>query len=201
MVPAAAACWIGGAAVMVLGVRRGLAEMTILGAALTVQSGFGLVHGLTAPGVLYGASTAFAGSALLGVPVGLTAGIPLLSPSSSLSRRLAVRAHLYAACSVTAGTGLAGAVLVWPNGLPAPDLGAAPTLLLAGAGVLGGTVLSWRQLTLFQVSGRPVCLAASLSLLALGTTGLIWIGGSHSRSPGGWPTCWTSAGYSAPRQP
>ena len=51
-------CWIPSVAVIVIGWRRGLAELAILGAALAVESGFGEVHGLTVPGVIYGPNNA-----------------------------------------------------------------------------------------------------------------------------------------------
>jgi len=177
MVTAAAGCWAGGAVMILVGIRDRISEITILGTTLTVMAGFGFVHGLTAPGVLFGATNAFGTSALLSLPAGVAAGFPLLAPASRLSRRLARHAVPYAVCWVGVGTALAALMLAAPDALPAPSVGSPATILLATTGIAGGLALSWRQLALYQISRRPACLAASVSLVMMGVTGLIWFGG------------------------
>jgi hypothetical protein len=77
-------CWIPSMAVIVIGWRRGLAELAILGAALAVESGFGEVHGLTVPGVIYGPNNAVLSSAFVALPVALVVAIPILVRRSSV---------------------------------------------------------------------------------------------------------------------
>ncbi len=177
MVTAAAGCWAGGATMILVGIRSRISELTILGTALTVGSGFGFVHGLTAPGVLFPANNAVETSALLSLPAFVAAGFPLLAPASRPSRWLARHAVPYAGCWVGVGSALAAFMLAAPDALPAPSVGSPATVLLAATGVAGGLALSWRQLALYQISRRPACLAASVSLVMLAVTGLIWFAG------------------------
>ena len=59
--------------------------------------------------------------------------------------------------------------------VPTPAVGSAATLLTALVGVGAGLLLSWRQLRLHRISGRKACLAASLSLVSLAASGLVWV--------------------------
>ena len=73
-------CTLAAAVTVVIGWRRHLAEVAILGAAFVAASILPLVHGLTIPGVLYGANTAVALSAFLAVPAAVAAALPILLP-------------------------------------------------------------------------------------------------------------------------
>jgi HD-GYP domain-containing protein (c-di-GMP phosphodiesterase class II) len=162
--------------VIVIGWRRGLAELAILGAALAVESGFGEVHGLTVPGVIYGPNNAVLSSAFLALPVALVAAIPILV------RRSAVGAFLgrhWRSWSVGwAGLGVAGCVvlLIRPNTLAAPTMGT-PLPVVVGACALMVTIaLSIRHLRLYWVGKLRASLATSLTLMFLGLSGLVWLG-------------------------
>src|ERR1700677_3297321 len=72
------ACAVGAAAVVVLGIVRRLAEVTLLGSALWVVSLLPMIHGLLLPGHLYGQNSGSAVALMAAVPGALLAGLPLL---------------------------------------------------------------------------------------------------------------------------
>jgi len=53
----AGVCWLAALWAVLIGWRDRLAEVGVVGAALAVQAQLGFVHGLTAPGVLFGATS------------------------------------------------------------------------------------------------------------------------------------------------
>jgi hypothetical protein len=87
ILPAALGCLIGAVIVLVVGWRRSLAEIALLGTSLSVYSLFSVLHALTlAPGARPGLSWL---AMAIGFPVGLVAGLPLLAPPAAARRWVA----------------------------------------------------------------------------------------------------------------
>lgn len=185
MTIAAGACYLGAFGTLVVGWRDGVAEVAILGAELMAQCGLAVVHGLSAPGVLYGNNAAVSASVFVALPLALAVALPLVSPDVGASRWVARRWKGWASGWVVAGAGLAGWLLVAPNALPEPSLGK-PVAVSVGIGCLAVALrLSWRQLELYWIGQRAASLVASLSLAFMGLTGLVWIA-RGAFGPGWW---------------
>jgi HD-GYP domain-containing protein (c-di-GMP phosphodiesterase class II) len=169
-------CWIPSMAVIVIGWRRGLAELAILGAALAVESGFGEVHGLTVPGVIYGPNNACLSSAFLALPVALVAAIPILIRGSAVGAFLG--RHWRGWAVGWAGLGVAGCVvlLIRPNALAAPTMGTPFPVVVGACALIVTVALSIRHLRLYWVGRLRASLATSLTLMFLGLSGLVWLG-------------------------
>ncbi len=169
-------CWIPSVAVIVIGWRRGLAELAILGAALAVESGFGEVHGLTVPGVIYGPNNAVLSSAFLALPVALVAAIPILVRRSAVGAFLG--RHWRSWAVGWAGLGVAGCVvlLIRPNTLAAPTMGTPFPVVVGACALIVTVALSIRHLRLYWVGRLRASLATSLTLMFLGLSGLVWLG-------------------------
>ena len=171
-----ALCLIGALIVLVVGRRAGLAEITILGAALAVQSFLSLVHGLTVPGVLLGDNDAVVLAAFISVPAALVVGLPLLAPAATPLRLVARHwwSWCVAALSAVAIAGLA--LLLRPDAVPAPTPGSPFVILVAAASLAGVLVLSLRHLRLYRLGRRRASLCASVGFLYLGLSTLVWLG-------------------------
>jgi len=171
-------CWLPALVVIVVGWRRGLAELVILGAALAVESGFGVVHGLTVPGVLYGPNNAVLSSAFLALPLALVAAIPILARQSEAGAVLGRNWRSWAVGWTALGAAGAAVLLTRPDLLAAPTMGT-PIPLFVGVCSLGVTMaLSIRHLRLYWVGRLRASLVTSLTLLSLGLSGLVWLGRS-----------------------
>ncbi len=172
----AGGCYLGALWTLVVGWRDGLAEVGLLGAALMVQSQLGLVHGVTAPGVLYGPSGAVSTSIFLALPAALVVAFPLIIADSGLSRWVARRWRGWAIASLAVATGLTVWLLARPTHVPAARMGAP---VVAAVGVISLAValwISWRQLELYWVGRRAASLAAAIAIASLGLSGLVWVG-------------------------
>ena len=173
---AATLCLVAAAAVVVAGHRRGLAEVGLLGTGLLVVSILPLVHGLTAPGVLYGPNEAVMTSAFLSLPMAIGAWSPLALRRRSFGAWAARRWRAWCAAWTVSATGLAVTLLVRPHlaivptGTPAWMWGA---VVIQVAIML---VLSHQQLGLYRLSGKAAALVASLALVLLAATTLVWLG-------------------------
>lgn len=169
-----AACALGGLVLVAIGWRRRLAEVAILGSSLTGSSVLSVVHGLTTPGVLYGANSAIVVSAFVSIPLGVVIALPVIVPELRLSRALAVRWRVWSSGWLALAGALAGAFLLRPDLLPAP--GATGLLTYAVVAVsLGGTfALGLRHLRLYRIGRRRASLVASVGFLYLGLASLVW---------------------------
>jgi HD-GYP domain-containing protein (c-di-GMP phosphodiesterase class II) len=169
-------CWIPSVAVIVIGWRRGLAELAILGAALAVESGFGEVHGLTVPGVIYGPNNAVLSSAFLALPLALVTALPILLRQSAAGAFLG--RHWRSWAVGWAGLGVAGCVvlLIRPNAVAAPTMGTPFPVVVGACALIVTIALSIRHLRLYWVGRLRASLAASLTLMFLGLSGLVWLG-------------------------
>lgn len=167
-------CAIGGVVVMTIGWRRRLAELAILGSALTIESGLGIVHGLTTPGVLYAANSAIVVSAFLSVPFAVVVAAPLIAPELSFSRALGVRWRAWSLGTLAAASAIAAALLVKPDLVPAPGV-TDPLTYLVVAVSLGGTfALSLRHLRLYRIGRRRGSLVTAVGFLYLGLSSMVW---------------------------
>src|SRR5271154_1170419 len=88
---AASLCAVAAIPVLVRARRSNSAEVGILGAAMFGLSVLPLVHGLTAPGVLYGPNAAVVTSVLLASPFAVVTCLPILASRSKLGVALARR--------------------------------------------------------------------------------------------------------------
>lgn len=168
-------CAVGALAVVVIGWRRQLAEVTILGALLLDVSILPLVHGLTIPGVLYGENTSTAVAALVAVPIAVVIALPLILPRSSRSQAVARRWRLWSISAMCLSAGLAAVLLAAPNAFPAPGVGDPVTTGLIVVALAGTLTLSLRHLRLYRIGRRRASLAASVGFTYLGLSTLVFL--------------------------
>ena len=174
VVVVAALCVLGGLTLACLGWVRRLAEPAVLGAALTADATLSLVHGLTTPGVLYAPNSATAVAAFASVPLAVLAAAPLLAPELSLSQRIGVHWRVWCGAWLAIGVSVAAALLLAPDALSAPR-GTSPLAALGVAvSVAGTTTLGLRHYRLYRIGRRRASLVASLGLLYLGLSTLVW---------------------------
>ncbi len=167
-------CAIGGLAVVAIGWRRRLAEVTILGSSLTVSSGLSIVHGLTTPGVLYGTNSSIVVSAFVSVPFGVLVAAPLIAPDRRVSRAVGLRWRAWSSGAI-ALTGLAAAALLLdPNLVPAPGPTNPLTYLIVAVSLGGTFAIGLRHLRLYRIGQRRASLVASVGFLYLGLSSLVW---------------------------
>ena len=171
-------CVLGSLVVVAVGWRHRLAEIAILGGALTVQSVLALVHGLTVPGVLYGANDATMVSIFVSVPAALVAALPLVLPPVPAFRAAARSWRTWTVTSVLVGAGIGCALLARPHAVPAPTPGAPLAVAVAALSLAGALVLSVRYLRLFLIGGLRASLWASVGFLYIGLSTLVWLGTS-----------------------
>jgi putative nucleotidyltransferase with HDIG domain len=171
----AGACLIAALATVVVGWHRGLAEVTILAAALAAQSGLALVHGITAPGVVYDANSAVTNAAFLALPFALVVAAPLMV-DSGVSRAVGRHWRGWTLLWILLTSIVAASFLMAPSALPEATMGS-PVAIMVGLFSLAVAMrLSWRQLELYWISRRTATLVAALALAYLGLTGLVWTG-------------------------
>lgn len=178
-------CCIGAGWTIAAGWRRGVAEIAILGAALLTQSGLALVHGITAPGVVYGANTSVSTAAFLALPLSLVVAFPLVAPDSAVARQISLRWRRWVAACFAGTIGLAGWLLAEPNALPEARMGQPAVVAVGVASLVVALRISWRQLELYWIGRRAASLVAALAIAYLGLTGLVWIG-DRAFNPGWW---------------
>lgn len=167
-------CAVGGVAVMAIGWRRNLAEVAILGSALTIESGLGIVHGLTTPGVLYGPNPAIVVSAFLAVPLMIAASAPLIAPEVSLFRMLGSHWRKWSVACLAAVGAVAVALLWEPNLLPAPVATNPLTYIFVGVSLGGTFALGLRHFRLYRIGRRRGSLLAAVGFFYLGLSSLVW---------------------------
>lgn len=178
-------CYFGALWAVIVGWRNNLAEIAVVGGALAVQSQLALVHGLTAPGVLYGETTVVTTSAFIALPIALIVAAPVMARHQRLTQWVARWWRWWVAAWLVVATGLDALMLGYPNSLPAPRLGQPVPMAIGTACLIVAVGLSRRHLHLYQVGRRAASLVASVALVSLGLSGLIWLG-DRSFSLGWW---------------
>lgn len=171
-----AGCAAGAAAVWVVGLRRRLAEVCLLGGVLWVVSLLPLAHGLLLPGPLYGPNPGTVVAVMVAVPAALLAALPLLLDGSTAGRWLARHWLAWSAGSVLLSTGAAGVLLAWPRSVPAPAPGGAVAVTIVAVSLAGMGILSLRHLRLYAIGRRAGSLIASLGFAAPGLATLAFLG-------------------------
>jgi HD-GYP domain-containing protein (c-di-GMP phosphodiesterase class II) len=173
---AASLCAVAAIPVLIRGHRTDSAEVGTLGAAMFVLSVLPLVHGLTAPGVLYGPNPAVMTSVLLASPVAVVTCLPLLASRSTLGRSIARRWRAWTTACMTAAVALAAMLLVRPDVIPAPAPRSAVPLAVMVVCFGALVSLSWRQLRLYWISRHPAFLGAALAVVSIALTSTVWMG-------------------------
>ena len=168
-------CAVGAGVVIFVGWRRQLAEVSLLGSALFAASLLPLVHGLTIPGVLYGANPTVMVAAFLATPAALVIAIPLLLPRS-LSTPLARWWRPWTVMAVVLVMVASAGFLMSPWLLPAPTPRSALTLGVASISLVGTAVLAGRQYRLYLIGRRAGSLIAAAGFGYLGLSNLVWLG-------------------------
>lgn len=176
IVVATGLCLVGSLVVVVVGWRRGLAEVTILGAALCGGSILPMVHGLTIPGVLYGQNQAVSVTAFVAVPVLLIVGAPMLLPRLRASIAIARHWRAWTVSWLVVFTLMSTGFLIWPDMVPAPIAGSPFVLAIVALSVAGTVALALRQMRMFRVGRRTASLVASAGFAYLGFSMLAWLG-------------------------
>ena len=173
---AATLCVFAAAAVIVAGHRRELAEVGLLGTGLLVVSVLPLVHGLTAPGVLYGPNQAVMSSAFLALPMALGAWSPLALRRRPFGAWASRRWRAWCAAWTVSATGVAVTLLVRPQITVVPIGTPAWIVAMVAAQVAIMMALSRQQLGHYELSLHASALVASLALVLLAATALVWLG-------------------------
>lgn len=173
---AASLCTVAAVALLWVAHRRQLAEAGILGAGLTVVSVLPLVHGLTAPGVLYGPNQAVTTSAFVALPLALITMAPLLAPSGRAGAWIGRHWRAWSIGSVAVSCAFAALLLIRPNAITVTGRDHPLTWLVAGSALVGALAMSRVQLRLYWIGERPPTLTASIGLVLLGLTSLVWLG-------------------------
>ena len=182
---AASSCIVASLWVLGVGHRHDLAEVGILATGLTVVSMLPLVHGLTAPGVLYGPNQAVRTSAFLALPVALVAWAPLALRHTGTGRFVARHWRAWSAAFVGLSTFTAAFLLMSPQIVVAPSGTGPAVVTMVVAETALALWLSWQQLRLYQIGQQQATLLASVALVFLALTPLVWLAGP-SFSVGWW---------------
>lgn len=184
VVVAASGCVVASIALLRRAWLDDTAELGVIAAFAFAVSALPLVHGLTTPGVLYGANAATMASVLWALPLALVAAGPLLIPR----RRAAcwsTRWRTWVAAHIGVQTVLAIALLVKPNLLRPVGMGEPLAIVVAGASLVGTVALSARHLRLYWIARTPSALAVSLSFALIASGNLVWVNGS-AMTPAFW---------------
>lgn len=174
VVPAALSCVVASVFVLHRAWQDNTAELGILAAYFMAVSMLPLVHGLTAPGVLFGPNEITKASAFWALPVACIAALPLFGPAG-LVQPILQRWRVWVVAWIAGQSVLGTAWLVgfeplpsmWPSKI-------VPTGLAIGSLVLT-YVLSTRQLRLYRIGQHPGSLAIAVSFAAVASGNLVWL--------------------------
>ncbi|MEP7204246.1 MAG: HD-GYP domain-containing protein [Ilumatobacteraceae bacterium] len=172
---AASLCAVASGIVLVVAWSSNGAELGMVAAFAMSVSVLPLVHGLTTPGVLYGPNAATMSSVMLALPWASVAVAPLVAPRSSFGRWVSRRWKPWVFTHVAMLFGLAAGLLARPSLFPAPQLGAASSIVVACLSLAVCFALSVRHLRLSWISGsvRPVMVAVGFAFI--GASSLVWV--------------------------
>ncbi|MGH1493199.1 MAG: HD-GYP domain-containing protein [Acidimicrobiales bacterium] len=173
---AASLCVLTSVAVLVRAFRRSEAELGYLGIFFLAVSLLPLVHGITTPGVIYGANDATMSAAQWSVPVALLVASPLLFPAgyqTDLGHRIWKQWIVAAIFGLVI---LFGSLLIWTELLPVAEPGSFAAMFLGLVCMTGCVVLSRRHLYLAQVANSPAPLVMAAGFGFVGASVLMWFG-------------------------
>ena len=172
---AASLCVVASGAVLVVAWSSDGAELGMLAAFAMSVSVLPLVHGLTTPGVLYEQNAATMSSVMLALPWASIAVAPLVAPRSSFGRWVSRRWKPWVSLHLVLLLGLAAGLLVRPSMLPAPQFGAASSVVVACLSLVVCGALSIRHLRLSWISGSVRPLMVAVGFAFIGASGLVWV--------------------------
>ena len=172
--------------VMAQGWLRNRAEVALLGAALAGLSAMLLVHGLTAPGLLYGTNTAVSVSVFAGVPLALLTCLAIVFPTTNVGIVVGRAWRAWSIALVALAFAFAAFLLIAPNAIPAPP---GPhslfTITVVALSIAAAIRISLRHVRLFEVGHRVGSMVGAVSMAQLGTVMLVFVLPT-AFSPGWW---------------
>lgn len=177
VVVGAGGCVIASSMLLARALCDDTAELGVVAAFAFAVSVLPLVHGLTTPGVLYGANAATMTSVLWALPLALVAALPLLLP-----RRWAPRWSPYwrvwVAGNIVVEVAFAIALLVAPDLLPLVTLGEPVAVATATASLVGTCWLSARHLRLYWIARTRGAFAVAMAFALIASGNLVWVNGA-----------------------
>lgn len=166
--PAAFLCALGGLAVVLVGLRQSVPEITLLGGAITTLALLVLTHVLSSHGSGWHLTEAFHISGALTLPLGLAVAAPLAAPGIRWARAVG-RVHGAWVCAWMAVTVIVcAALLVDPQASWSTAVPRLVWVVLVFAGAALAIRIALRQLTLHRISRRPAALVSSVALAEMG---------------------------------
>jgi HD-GYP domain-containing protein (c-di-GMP phosphodiesterase class II) len=169
----AVVCVVAATLVIAIADRREMAEIGLLGSALTATSVMPLVHGLVTPGVLYDETAAFRTSSYLALPIAVAVVAPLLLPATRFGRWAARRWRDWTLLALLTVFVVASVVVFFPDLVVLPGPRHPVTVVLSAGMLFAVGSLSLRQLRLHELGRRLSNLVASLSIALLAVTALL----------------------------
>ena len=173
---AASLCVFAASWVLVVAHRDDRAEVGFLGSALLAVSVLPLVHGLTAPGVLYGLNSTVVAAVYLSLPLACLIALPLLVDGSAIARTLGRHWRWWSGSSGVLVIAIATCLLIWPTALTVPGRAHPLTVAVTIGSLTAMLALSYRQLRLYWIGRRFATLLSAHAFAFLGLTSLVWVG-------------------------
>ncbi|MEX0664484.1 MAG: PAS domain S-box protein [Acidimicrobiia bacterium] len=180
---AAMLCLVLSLLVVVVGCRRHQAEIALLGSGLSALSALSVVHGVTAPGYLYGPNAATITAGALALPAAGLAALPLVVASTAPGGVLLRRWKAWTLGSLALTVMVCVALLTRPA-TAVPDATWFRALVASVAGLLV-VHFAARQVVLFEVGRRRASLVAAAGAVSLGVAGVLGTLAA-AYSPGWW---------------
>jgi HD-GYP domain-containing protein (c-di-GMP phosphodiesterase class II) len=164
-------CLGGGVLVYAAGLRDGVAEIAILGAALSVLSLLSTAHGILTPGILYGANGASLATAFLALPASLLVAFGLVLPNTGVGRLILRHSRVWSSVCLGVAVVIVAWVMAFPTRIPTPD--SWPSALFWGlllVTLIGFLALGYRELRLGLIGRNRAALLAAGGFVFLGVT-------------------------------
>lgn len=163
--PAAVVCLAGSLVVVVLGWRRHLAEIAVLGTGLVVLSAASVLHGLA---LAAGPDTPVAWFTMaIALPAGLAAASPLWALPASARRWVGTRWRDWVAAWLATAAVVSGLLVAGMDGwVPQPGPNLRWALLVVS--LVGAGRLAARQVRLYRIGGRAAPLVTAVAVVHLG---------------------------------
>jgi len=177
VVVAASLCFVAAMGLMFVANRNEQPELGFVALFFVSAALLPLVHGLTTPGVLYGANSATSASVFLAIPVGLLAMSPSLLRSMAFGRSVARHWRPWAAAWILAILALSATMLVSPNLVPVPEMGSPIAIVVAIASLTVTVVAAWRHVRLARIAERNGPLVVAFGYVLVGSSALVFLSG------------------------
>lgn len=159
VVIAAGLCVVASVAVLWRAFATDAAELAWVGLFFFCASMLPFVHGLTTPGVIYGANSATTNAVLLAIPLAVVSASPTMA---SRYGRLARSWKPWTIGWLVSVTILSITMLWLPDLVPAPDPESTFGMLVTLLTVTGGLMLGWRHVRFAEIADRRAPLAVTV---------------------------------------